>query len=195
MSNLRERRRLQTAQDIQRATLELINEKGVDNVTTLDISHHLGISQRTFFNYYPNKEAALMGPEMHIPTEMIDRFITCDGEYTDCLREFMQAHVLLIEPNRSELLVILKVAETHPRMSQIRLEKMVRMRDELSSILSKKWPLSSALSMNILSDILLSSCWSGIELWLYTDISLKEAFHKSWSSLKVVSTFLAPKNG
>ena len=194
MSNLRERRRLQTAQDIQQATLELVNKEGFDNVTTLDISLHLGISQRTFFNYYPNKEAALMGPEMQIPTEMVDRFLASEGEYIDCLREFMQEHTLMLEPHRPELVVAQEVVKNHPRVSQIRLARMVKMRDELSSILSKKCPNSSVFSMNILSDILLSSCWSGVELWLQTDISLKDAFHKSWSSLEAVSKFLAPES-
>lgn len=192
MSSLRERRRLQTAQDIQQATLLLLDKKGFDNVTTLDISHHLGISQRTFFNYYANKEAALMGPEMQIPTEMVDRFLISEGEPADCLRQFMLEHTLMLEPHRPELIVAQKVVEKHPRVSQIRLARMVKMRNELSSIFSSKYPDSSILSLNILSDIVLSSCWSGVELWLHTDIRLKDAFYKAWSSLEEVSGVLVP---
>lgn len=59
--SLRERRRQETARQIQKATLELAMQSGLENVTTEDIAVASGVSTRTFFNYFANKEAAAIG--------------------------------------------------------------------------------------------------------------------------------------
>ncbi|QBX35368.1 TetR family transcriptional regulator [Paracoccus liaowanqingii] len=59
--NLRDRRRQQTAKDIQLAALRLSLSLGYPAVTTDSIAVEAGISPRTFFNYYPNKQAAVLG--------------------------------------------------------------------------------------------------------------------------------------
>lgn len=59
--SLRERRRQETARHIQKATLELAMLRGLENVTTEDIAVASGVSTRTFFNYFANKEAAAIG--------------------------------------------------------------------------------------------------------------------------------------
>ncbi|MCP3877409.1 MAG: TetR/AcrR family transcriptional regulator, partial [Sulfitobacter sp.] len=46
---------------IQLATLDLAVKKGLENVTTEEIAATTGISTRTFFNYYTNKETAAVG--------------------------------------------------------------------------------------------------------------------------------------
>ncbi|SCX94477.1 TetR/AcrR family transcriptional regulator [Paracoccus tibetensis] len=60
-SDLRERRRRQTADDIQRAALRLALRCGFEALTTEAIAAEAGVSPRTFFNYYANKQAALLG--------------------------------------------------------------------------------------------------------------------------------------
>lgn len=57
-SSLRERRRLETTNEISDAALRLFEEFSVDGTTVADIAEAAGISQRTFFRYFPIKEAA-----------------------------------------------------------------------------------------------------------------------------------------
>lgn len=59
--SLRQKRRQETARDIQRATLELALARGLEHVTTEEIAQVAGVSTRTFFNYFNNKEAAAIG--------------------------------------------------------------------------------------------------------------------------------------
>ncbi|HXO12731.1 MAG TPA: TetR family transcriptional regulator, partial [Mycobacterium sp.] len=56
---LRERRRRQTSADIRGAAVRLVRERGFDKVTIEAICVEAGISVRTFFNYFPNKESAI----------------------------------------------------------------------------------------------------------------------------------------
>jgi len=58
---LRERKRLATRRAIQHAVLTLSREQGIDHVTVEDISRLANVSPRTFFNYFPSKDAALIG--------------------------------------------------------------------------------------------------------------------------------------
>ncbi|HWF28610.1 MAG TPA: helix-turn-helix domain-containing protein, partial [Mycobacterium sp.] len=56
---LRERRRRQTSADIRDAAVRLAQERGFDKVTIEEICVEAGLSTRTFFNYFPNKESAI----------------------------------------------------------------------------------------------------------------------------------------
>lgn len=56
----RERKKLETRRRIRRAALELAQQRGVEHVTTDDISEAADISPRTFFNYFGCKEDALV---------------------------------------------------------------------------------------------------------------------------------------
>lgn len=73
---LRERKRLATRRAIQLAAVELASERGFDRVTIDEISHLANVSPRTFFNYFPSKESAIIGELPELPDEeRIERFI------------------------------------------------------------------------------------------------------------------------
>jgi AcrR family transcriptional regulator len=76
-SNLRERKRLATSKAIQLSALRLVVERGIDNVTIEQIATAADVSPRTFFNYFPSKEAAIVGEGPSIPdTDAQQHFVT-----------------------------------------------------------------------------------------------------------------------
>ncbi|XGX79339.1 hypothetical protein LQK93_02141 [Terrabacter sp. BE26] len=58
---LRERKKRETRRALNLAALDLVEEKGFGAVTTEEIAARAGVSARTFFNYFPSKEAAVLG--------------------------------------------------------------------------------------------------------------------------------------
>lgn len=74
-NSLRARRRQQTREEIHRSAVELVLERGFAAVTVEDISQAAGVSPRTFFNYFPTKqEAILPGPPLLDP-EAVEAFV------------------------------------------------------------------------------------------------------------------------
>lgn len=89
---LRERKRIATRRAIQRAALTLSKEHGFDRVTVDDISEQALVSPRTFFNYFPSKEAAVIGDMPMLPdTAAVDVFVTDGTDQTilDGIRDLL----------------------------------------------------------------------------------------------------------
>jgi AcrR family transcriptional regulator len=58
---LRERKKAETRRALRVAAFELAMDRGPDHVTVADIADAANVSVRTFFNYYPSKESAIVG--------------------------------------------------------------------------------------------------------------------------------------
>ena len=61
-TSLRERKKVATRQALSRAAALLAVERGVEGVTIEAIADAAGVSPRTFHNYFPGKEEAIVAP-------------------------------------------------------------------------------------------------------------------------------------
>jgi AcrR family transcriptional regulator len=91
--SLRERKKLATRLLLRRTALDLVAEQGFANVTVEDIAEAADVSPRTFFNYFPSKEAALFGSSPARRVELRERIAhEAPGEpILDVLRAIMIA--------------------------------------------------------------------------------------------------------
>src|SRR6185503_14202083 len=74
-ASLRERKKLATRRSLRRAALDLVAERGFAHVTIEDIAEAADVSPRTFFNYFPSKEAALFGSDPAKGIELRERIV------------------------------------------------------------------------------------------------------------------------
>ncbi|MCH4250311.1 MAG: TetR/AcrR family transcriptional regulator [Microbacteriaceae bacterium] len=84
---LRERKKQHTSQRIHKEALRLALEAGsASQVTVRAICEAAEVSQRTFFNYYSSKPAAVLGiPGLSIPQEVRATFLSGEGDLVDDL--------------------------------------------------------------------------------------------------------------
>jgi AcrR family transcriptional regulator len=73
---LRERKRAATRAAITAIARSLTSEHGLNGYTVEEVCERAGISRRTFFNYFPSKEDAIIGHvDDDFPDEFVSRFI------------------------------------------------------------------------------------------------------------------------
>jgi AcrR family transcriptional regulator len=58
---LRERKKQATREALRRAATDLVRDRGLHGVTVEDIAAAADVAPRTFFNYFPTKEDAIVG--------------------------------------------------------------------------------------------------------------------------------------
>ncbi len=74
-ASLRERKKLATRRSLRRHALDLVAQRGFANVTVEDIAEAADVSPRTFFNYFPSKEAVLFGADPDRAASLRDRLV------------------------------------------------------------------------------------------------------------------------
>jgi AcrR family transcriptional regulator len=73
--SLRERKKHETRHAISSAALELALAQGPANVTVEDIAAAAQVSARTVFNYFPNKDAAILGIDPSRRRELVEHLL------------------------------------------------------------------------------------------------------------------------
>ena len=104
-ASLRERKKLATRRSLRRVALDLVAERGFAHVTVEDIAEAADVSPRTFFNYFPSKEAALFGADPDRVAALRERVVRqAPGEpVLDALRMVMVSDAQTVAEELTEL--------------------------------------------------------------------------------------------
>ncbi len=119
-AGLRERKKQQTRAALHRAALELVADRGACQVTTEQIADHAGVSARTFFNYFPTKESAVlgMGPDQAERVAQWLRETPAGTTAGEAVRECLTRYALELASDQDLRQLRLAVLRADPAMNQ-----------------------------------------------------------------------------
>jgi AcrR family transcriptional regulator len=146
-ASLRERKKLATRHELRRVTLRLVAERGFSNVTVEEIAEAANVSPRTFFNYFPSKEAALFGanPELAAATRDAIEFQTPGEPVVTVLRSVMTAQARTVADEFAELggdpmewLGRMRSARTDPHLHAVHGAQMAAIERSLAEAVARR---------------------------------------------------------
>lgn len=143
---LRERKRVATRLAIEQAALELSLDKGYDHVTVDEIAEAADVSPRTFFNYFPSKEAAVVGHSPGGPSpEKVAAFLEAPAEQS--ILEGIRAMLSSLFDSKSDedTRAVHELQERrmqlmlrHPQLFRQRMENMDEIANQMVELVSKR---------------------------------------------------------
>jgi len=114
---LRERKKQATRRALHDAALRLALEDGLEHLTVEDISAAANVSVRTFFNYFPGKEQAILGEDTFQADE--GQAIAIMSEAADVLDGLRGVAMVLAAgtaPHREQILMRWQLTERYPAL-------------------------------------------------------------------------------
>lgn len=172
--DLRLRRRRQTTSEVRDVAVRLMGERGFDKVTIEEICAEAGISQRTFFNYFPTKESAIAyNPFGDLPAESIDEFIAAGtAPAATLLAELIAllSNELESAPGRGQAAAMLHIAATTPAVHAALFAEMESFESELVQLVAQR--LDSAPgddTASLIAALATATVRCGLQRWMSSD--------------------------
>ncbi len=122
---------------LQQAALELFRERGYDRTTAAEIAARVGVTERTFFRYFPDKRETLFGGEAVLRPALTEAVAVAPGELgpLDALFHAFRSLVPLLEANRPFSEPRQAVVSSTPALHERELAKLEVLADALAAAL------------------------------------------------------------
>ncbi|MBV2361454.1 TetR/AcrR family transcriptional regulator [Thalassococcus sp. CAU 1522] len=192
--SLRERRRQETAFQIHKATLELAMESGLEDVTTDEIAAASGVSTRTFFNYYPNKEAAAIGHPPPFTEAQMDALRDGTGPLAADIKQFLDSHMEALSQRADILRMVGKILRSNEKARGILDGLLGAERRRLTEALTGR--VDNRQTATALAGIITATIGAAIALWEHEEgITLGAAMDAVWQAQMDAARLLLSSTG
>jgi AcrR family transcriptional regulator len=137
-AGLRTRKKAETRHAIAAAALALATEHGPGDVTVEDIAAAANVSPRTVFNYFPTKEAAILGTDPERRAELLERLESrpADEAPLTALHEAFTEQFTLESALTSRTRALL--AREHPALHRAYLASFAAFEDDLTAAMARR---------------------------------------------------------
>ena len=140
---LRERKKLETRRAIRSAALDYALEHGLENLTVEIIAEEVGISSRTFFNYFSSKEEALVTDTSKITERLrplIDQRPIDEPPFRTMRIVFTETDPLaLTGADRQRALARMKLVHQDIGLMRHQMTQQIRFERDLAAILAERF--------------------------------------------------------
>jgi len=146
-ASLRERKKQATRRSLRRIALHLIAERGFAHVTVEDIAAAADVSPRTFFNYFPSKEAAVFGADPERTAELLRRIVEeAPGETAlEALRQIIvdearhvSAEIADMEGEIADWKSQMRASQADPQLRAARAAHMAAVESDIATAVAKR---------------------------------------------------------
>lgn len=110
--------RRETSRRINACALRLTEAQGLDGFSMDELADAAGVSRRTLFNYFPGKDAAVLGDPLALDPALTDRFVAGgpDGHLVDDLIALVEPVLSNEEINPDDVARFRRVLAAEPRL-------------------------------------------------------------------------------
>ncbi|WP_210508935.1 TetR/AcrR family transcriptional regulator [Naasia sp. SYSU D00057] len=172
-TGLREKRRQETTLRISEAARRLTAEHGLHGFTIEQVCEQVGISRRTFFNYFPSKDDAIIGyPEDALDPEAVERFLAsapgpgaapAPSDLLDALVAMTRQHIRLIRVSPEQAGAFVAAVSREPQLMQRMIRSGGERERKLIALVEAREGLAPgdrrAQLAVLLHEAMMRSCW------------------------------------
>ena len=171
-----------------KAALELFAEQGYDATSVGQISERAGLTQRTFYNHYPDKREVLFGLSHLFQSEVIDTF-RATAEALPSLEVLVRALQAVCESmfqdQQSSVARRLTVIRANPELQERELAKQAALAEALADTLARTGMDPDTAALTAGAALLVQE--TAVEIWIRPGESrtLQELFPQTLATLRL----------
>lgn len=186
---LRERKKAATREALSRAAMRLAIEHGVEGVTVEAIAAAAGVSPRTFHNYFPGKEEAIVATLTDGAQSVIDGLAARpdDEPVFDSLRQVL-LEVLLPSDSRDETIALMRLVKQNPGLIAQQLSGLGEMQRQIAEIVAARTGTDVARDLypHLMAGVAGTAMRAAVDLWTEgkADVDLPDLVHDAFDQIR-----------
>jgi AcrR family transcriptional regulator len=170
---LRERKKLKTREALEQAALELFEKQGFDGTTIEEIVEACDVSPRTFFRYFPNKEALLLSDADEkcrlLVVSLLER--PADESPLRSIRESLVANLASLEHDRARMLMQSRIMAETPSLRTYKIERQQSWEEAIFQALQTRAATDldagrSTFELRLVASTAIAALRAAVETWL-----------------------------
>jgi AcrR family transcriptional regulator len=176
---LRERKKQELRTTLSQVALGMMRDKGIDAVTPESVAEAVGVSARTFRNYFASRDEAIVGAVVRgvvaIPAAMAAR--PAGEPVWDVLAHVLPDAVSAAMGAREDVAVLLREARLNPALGAEQLSRFEPLQRQFTAVFAERLGVDPRhdLAPRLLAGVARTAMGASIEAWALGDGSVSLA--------------------